>query len=1009
MEVVRKENVTCISYNCSYANDVKLPFLKELFEQCDFLMLQEHGLYKSQFQWFDNIQNGIGKHGESAMDENQLLRGRPHGGVAILWNPKLKSKITPISCSSPRLCAVSAEFDSQKVLIICVYMPCDDRCHDQNIVEYSQILNDIEILCNSINVDSVWIGGDFNTDLSRMNMQTNTLNNFTLRNNFSYCAQDICCNINYTYCSRGTGATSFIDHFIIGENALDKLLLFESVESINDCSDHVPIKCVIENKVLYRSEADSSNNDVQYGPSWIRATDTDKARYKATVDEKLQSVFVPYEAIMCSDMFCNIHLNQISDYYIKIVDILISSAIECISVGGPVLAKKVLGWNEYVKSYFKSALFWHFLWKENGQPAEGILAEIRRRTRSQYHQAHKMVLKHEGEIKMDKIEKAFDSHLEDKAWQAIKKTNSKSIKNPIHVDDVTGNQNIAELFANNFKGLFNEVGYDENDITSLKNVINDRIFEGCRCHTCSQGYNCIITSTDVEKAVNRLQNDKRDGYSNLLSNNIIEAGPRLHTHLSLLLSSMVGHGLSPDDMLWSTMVPVPKGKWANLSSSANYRAIALSSIVGKLLDLIILEKEEKQLVTSPMQFGFKKGASTSLCTSMVQETVSYFVHKKNNVYGLLLDASKAFDRISYVKLFHGLLSRNVCPFICRLLLNMYTSQKLRVRWSGTHSECFSVSNGVKQGGVISPILFCVYMDDLLMRLQNSGVGCYMGGVFSGAFAYADDLTLLCPSLGALRQMITICAQYATEYDIKFNASKSQLIVFKGRRNDFPIPEINLNGDAISVVNSIVHLGHIINDNIFKYDVSKCVSDFNRQCNMFLSNFKNAKSHFKNFLFHKYCSSFYGTQIYPLYDSSLSVVFKAWRMAIRRVWRVPWRTHCNMLPHLAGVLPPELWFCARAINFLNLGIKSNNIYVKTVMNMGLYGAYSVIGGNLRLLEYRYNMNIKEMYKNWSATCQSESEVIRLVEQVKELCDLRDRNVSEFTNKEICDIIEFLCIH
>ena len=133
------------------------------------------------------------------------------------------------------------------------------------------------------------------------------------------------------------------------------------------------------------------------------------------------------------------------------------------------------------------------------------------------------------------------------------------------------------------------------------------------------------------------------------------------------------------------------------------------------------------------------------------------------------------------------------------------------------------------------------------------------------------------------------------------------------------------------------------------------------------------------------------------------------MAIRRVWRVPWRTHCNMLPHLAGVLPPELWFCARAINFLNLGIKSNNIYVKTVMNIGLYGPYSVIGGNLRLLEYRYNMNIKEMYKNWSATCQSESEVIRLVEQVKELCDLRDRNVSEFTNKDICDIIEFLCIH
>ena len=116
-----------------------------------------------------------------------------------------------------------------------------------------------------------------------------------------------------------------------------------------------------------------------------------------------------------------------------------------------------------------------------------------------------------------------------------------------------------------------------------------------------------------------------------------------------------------------------------------------------------------------MQFGFKKGASTSLCTSMMQETVSYFVSKNNNVYALLLDASKAFDRISYVKLFHSLISRNVCPLICRLLLNMYTNQKLRVRWNGTYSENFSVSNGVKQGGVISPILFCIYVDDLLLR------------------------------------------------------------------------------------------------------------------------------------------------------------------------------------------------------------------------------------------------------------------------------------------------------
>ena len=90
---------------------------------------------------------------------------------------------------------------------------------------------------------------------------------------------------------------------------------------------------------------------------------------------------------------------------------------------------------------------------------------------------------------------------------------------------------------------------------------------------------------------------------------------------------------------------------------------------------------------------------------MVRETISYFVHKNSNVYGLVLDATKAFDRVNYCKLFKILLKRNVNPLICRLLLFMYINQNLRVRWGNNYSDNFTVSNGVKQGGVISPIFF----------------------------------------------------------------------------------------------------------------------------------------------------------------------------------------------------------------------------------------------------------------------------------------------------------------
>ena len=190
------------------------------------------------------------------------------------------------------------------------------------------------------------------------------------------------------------------------------------------------------------------------------------------------------------------------------------------------------------------------------------------------------------------------------------------------------------------------------------------------------------------------------------------------------------------------------------------------------MDVVILTKESGNLCSSNLQFSFKSGASTSMCTSMIQETISYYVNNDSNVYGLMLDASKAFDHVNYCKLFRILLEKNICPLYCRLLLNMYINQKLRVRWESTHSSYFNVHNGVKQGGVISPILFCIYIDSLLVELEKSCVGCYMGGVYAGAFGYADDLKLLTPTVQALHILTGICVRYATKYDIMFNGKKA---------------------------------------------------------------------------------------------------------------------------------------------------------------------------------------------------------------------------------------------
>ena len=179
MEV--NKQLTIISYNCQHADNVRLPILQELFEKCDFLLLQEHSLFQSKLSWFNNIGNNIGIHGVSAMDENKPLRGRPNGGAAILWHESINGRNSPVPWDNKRFCAITYDTGKSKILIICVYMPCDNWRPDCNVLVYNDILNEICMLSTSVGAEFICIGGDFNTDLKRSTYQTNSLKSFFKR------------------------------------------------------------------------------------------------------------------------------------------------------------------------------------------------------------------------------------------------------------------------------------------------------------------------------------------------------------------------------------------------------------------------------------------------------------------------------------------------------------------------------------------------------------------------------------------------------------------------------------------------------------------------------------------------------------------------------------------------------------------------------------------------------------------------------------------------------------
>ena len=262
----------------------------------------------------------------------------------------------------------------------------------------------------------------------------------------------------------------------------------------------------------------------------------------------------------------------------------------------------------------------------------------------------------------------------------------------------------------------------------------------------------------MRSAFKLLKPHKADGTS-LLSDHLIFALPAIEGFVAKLFTCILRHGYMPAALRDCILVPIPKGN-KDPTSSDNYRPVALAPALSKALEWSILLLYPNHFTTSDLQFGFKKGMSTALCTGFIKNVVSKFVHNGSSVFGCFLDASKAFDRVNHDILFSKLMERGIPPILNRFLLSWYKSQRMQVRWNATLSPAFSVSNGVRQGGVLSPILFTIYMDDLLLGLKDLGIGCYWDGFFVGAVCYADDVAILAPSPSALRMMLHYCEDFA---------------------------------------------------------------------------------------------------------------------------------------------------------------------------------------------------------------------------------------------------------
>ena len=313
-------------------------------------------------------------------------------------------------------------------------------------------------------------------------------------------------------------------------------------------------------------------------------------------------------------------------------------------------------------------------------------------------------------------------------------------------------------------------------------------------------------------------------------------------------------------------------------------------------------------------------------------------------------------------------------------------------WDGKTSEYFPIENGVRQGGILSPVLFTIYMDGLMAKLENSGLGCHIGENFYGALCYADDLTLICPSVSGLQEMVNMCDKYGEECDVKFNEAKTVCITFS-RKKVMPKINISLGGKTLRNEETVTHLGVTVHHNLCdELAVRNICGDIIWRVNGLLGNFKRLGPDLMCVLLNQQCIHLYRIENCVIQDKIIHPILVTWSKAVRSIWNLPNRAHSNILPILSGTRPLQEKIKLRAVSLIEK--------MKTIENCKTRSLVEQVKDDRRSISYvnsqsRLFIPVCDVYKGQAIRELSE-------------CLWGRRYLDGFGQHEILELIEWISV-
>ena len=614
--------------------------------------------------------------------------------------------------------------------------------------------------------------------------------------------------VNYTYFHETLQHNSYIDFLLVSSAISKDVCHFEAFDLADNLSDHNPIMITLTtNDLTPDRAADKPTNPISATQKYLRWDRANISEYYECTRIQLEPVYnflmSEINKLDCNDSQCPhcyydyckckttcfdsnydttgfLNVNAVEFHpttrpkAISLIEYVYDKVIECLSLASSinVPAKKSnyykFWWDQHLSDLKQESIATHKEWINARRPHCGIIFENKTKAKANY----KHYLKHRQATESENFSNSLHDALlvkdQGRFWKCFNSKFGNKNKPPSVIDGVCDEKLVSDNFAKYFANIC-----DYGSALKNKEFIDKFNCRLKRYRGDLYDYNEDVNVYGVDSAINELKLGKAAGNDEVSAEHLKYCHPILTSMLCALFKLMLRFEYIPDAFGVGLTIPIPKAN-GNVKpvTCDDFRGITLSPIISKVFEKCLLQSLNQYLLTSVRQFGFKKNTSCAHAIFVVRKTVEYFTQNDSTVNMCAIDLCKAYDKVNNHALFLKLMDRNIPRKILLTLHCWYSKVYVVVKWKMSLSHAVKLNAGVRQGGILSPYLFAVFVNNVLEKLSKCKLGCHVKSICCNALMYADDLLLLSISMTDLRAMVNICNDEFDELDLKINFKKS---------------------------------------------------------------------------------------------------------------------------------------------------------------------------------------------------------------------------------------------